>query len=76
MSKSSYIDEQVHTTVDGRERALLAPDWTPEEETRARQEAQARITALTTDQAEYDRLVMQADQLALSKPPSSFPLRL
>ncbi|KAH7098810.1 alternative sulfate transporter [Auriculariales sp. MPI-PUGE-AT-0066] len=36
MSKSSYIDEQVHTTVDGRERALLVPDWTPEEETRAR----------------------------------------
>jgi t-SNARE complex subunit (syntaxin) len=47
-----------------------------EEETRARKEAEARITALTTDQAEYDRLVMQADQLALSKPPSSFPLRL
>jgi hypothetical protein len=39
-----------------------------EEETRARKEAEARITALTTDQAEYDRLVMQADQLALSKP--------
>jgi hypothetical protein len=39
-----------------------------EEETRARKEAQDRIATLTTDQAEYDRLVMQADALALSKP--------
>ena len=30
-----------------------------EEETRARKEAQDRIATLTTDQAEYDRLVMQ-----------------
>jgi hypothetical protein len=39
-----------------------------EEETRARKEAQDRIATLTTDQAEYDRLVMQADALAFSKP--------
>jgi hypothetical protein len=39
-----------------------------EEETRLRKEAQARIATLTTDQAEYDRLVIQADALAFSKP--------
>ncbi|KAK1620888.1 hypothetical protein QYE76_026405 [Lolium multiflorum] len=41
-----------------------------EEETRARKEAQDRIATLTTDQAEYDRLVMQADALALNFPDS------
>jgi predicted aminopeptidase len=39
-----------------------------EEETRVRKEAQDRIATLTADQAEYDRLVMQADALALSNP--------
>jgi hypothetical protein len=38
-----------------------------EEETRLRTEAQARIATLTTDQAKYDRLVVQADALAFSK---------
>jgi hypothetical protein len=38
-----------------------------EEETRLRTEAQARIATMTTDQAEYDRLVVQADALAFSK---------
>nr|XP_051204759.1 uncharacterized protein LOC127318329 [Lolium perenne] len=42
-----------------------------EEETRARKEAQDRITTLTTDQAEYDRLVMQADALAFKLFPDS-----
>ncbi|KAK1620861.1 hypothetical protein QYE76_026378 [Lolium multiflorum] len=45
-----------------------------EEETRARKEAQDRIATLTTDQAEYDRLVMQADALALKLFPDSQPL--
>nr|XP_051209202.1 uncharacterized protein LOC127326372 [Lolium perenne] len=36
-----------------------------EEETRARKEAQDRIATLTTDQGEYDRLIIQADTLAL-----------
>ncbi|KAK1564062.1 hypothetical protein QYE76_018260 [Lolium multiflorum] len=44
-----------------------------EEETRARKEAQDRIATLTTDQAEYDRLVMQADALALKLFPDSQP---
>jgi t-SNARE complex subunit (syntaxin) len=44
-----------------------------EEETVARKAAQDRIATLNTDQAEYDRLVMQADALALSK---SFSLSL
>jgi hypothetical protein len=39
-----------------------------EEETLARKAAQDRISTLNTDQAKYDRLVMQADALALSKP--------
>ena len=38
-----------------------------EEESRARKEAQDRIATLTTDQTEYDRLVIQADTLALRK---------
>ena len=38
-----------------------------EEESRARKEAQDRNATLATDQAEYDRLVIQADALALSK---------
>ena len=38
-----------------------------EEESRLRKEAQDRNATLTTDQAEYDRLVIQADTLALSK---------
>jgi t-SNARE complex subunit (syntaxin) len=37
------------------------------DETRLRKEAEARIATLTTDQAEYDRLVIQADKLAFSK---------
>jgi hypothetical protein len=39
-----------------------------EEETRLWKEAQARNATLTSDQAEYDRLVIQADTLAFSKP--------
>ncbi|KAK1686252.1 hypothetical protein QYE76_047100 [Lolium multiflorum] len=42
-----------------------------EEETRARKEAQDRIATLTTDQAEYDRLVMHADALAFKLFPDS-----
>nr|XP_051221141.1 uncharacterized protein LOC127339314 [Lolium perenne] len=42
-----------------------------EEETRLRKEAQARNATLTTDQAEYDRLVIQADKLALNLFPES-----
>ena len=38
-----------------------------EEESRLRKEAQDRNATLTSDQAEYDRLVVQADALALSK---------
>ena len=38
-----------------------------EEESELRKEAQARNATLTTDQAEYERLVIQADALALSK---------
>ena len=38
-----------------------------EEESRLRKEAQDRNATLTSDQAEYDRLVIQADALALSK---------
>ncbi|KAK1625829.1 hypothetical protein QYE76_000144 [Lolium multiflorum] len=44
-----------------------------EEESRARKEAQDRIATLTTDQAEYDRLVIQADTLALQLFPDSQP---
>nr|XP_051221827.1 uncharacterized protein LOC127340088 [Lolium perenne] len=44
-----------------------------EEETVARKAAQDRIATLTTDQAEYDRLVMQADALALRLFPESQP---
>ena len=38
-----------------------------EEESKARKAAEERIGVLTTDQAAYDRLVLQADALALSK---------
>jgi hypothetical protein len=38
-----------------------------EEESKARKAAEERISALTADQAAYDRLVMQADALAFSK---------
>nr|XP_051222671.1 uncharacterized protein LOC127340918 [Lolium perenne] len=44
-----------------------------EEETRLRKEAQARNATLTTDQVEYDRLVVQADTLALNLFPESQP---
>ncbi|KAK1687203.1 hypothetical protein QYE76_048051 [Lolium multiflorum] len=44
-----------------------------EEETMARKAAQDRIATLTIDQAEYDRLVMQADALALQLFPDSQP---
>ncbi|KAK1699229.1 hypothetical protein QYE76_015926 [Lolium multiflorum] len=44
-----------------------------EEETRLRKEAQARNATLTTDQAEYDVLVVQADTLALNLFPESQP---
>nr|XP_051190397.1 uncharacterized protein LOC127303733 [Lolium perenne] len=44
-----------------------------EEETRARKAAPDRIATLTTDQAEYDRLVMQTDALALRLFPDSQP---
>jgi hypothetical protein len=39
-----------------------------EEQSRARKAAEDRITLLTTDQTAYDRLVLQADALAFSKP--------
>ena len=42
-----------------------------EEESKARKAAEERISVLTTDQATYDRLVVQADALAFSK--SFFP---
>jgi hypothetical protein len=38
-----------------------------EEESKARKAAEERIATLTTDQAAYDQLVMQADALAFSK---------
>ena len=38
-----------------------------EEESKARKAAEERISVLTTDQAAYDRLVVQADALAFSK---------
>jgi hypothetical protein len=38
-----------------------------EEQSKARKAAEDRIATLTTDQAEYDRLVIQADTLALRK---------
>ncbi|KAK1616477.1 hypothetical protein QYE76_021994 [Lolium multiflorum] len=44
-----------------------------EEEIVARKAAQDRIATLTIDQAEYDRLVMQADALALKLFPDSQP---
>ncbi|KAK1632905.1 hypothetical protein QYE76_007220 [Lolium multiflorum] len=44
-----------------------------EEETVARKAAQDRIATLTTDQAEYDRLVMQTDAVALRLFPDSQP---
>ncbi|KAK1662142.1 hypothetical protein QYE76_050301 [Lolium multiflorum] len=44
-----------------------------EEETLARKGAQDRIATFTADQAEYDRLVMQADALALKHFPDSQP---
>jgi hypothetical protein len=43
-----------------------------EEESKARKAAEERIAALTTDQAAYDQLVVQADALALSKSFFSF----
>ena len=39
-----------------------------EEERKARKAAEGQIATLTTDQAAYDRLVMQADALAFRKP--------
>jgi t-SNARE complex subunit (syntaxin) len=39
-----------------------------EEESKARKAAEHRIELMTTDHREYDRLVMQIDALALSKP--------
>jgi hypothetical protein len=47
-----------------------------EEESKARKAAEERIAALTTDQAAYDQLVLQADALAFSKFSFSFFLRL
>jgi hypothetical protein len=39
-----------------------------EEQSNARKAAEHRIDLMTTDHREYDRLVMQIDALALSKP--------
>jgi predicted Rossmann fold nucleotide-binding protein DprA/Smf involved in DNA uptake len=50
-----------------------------EEQSNARKAAEHRIDLMTTDHREYDRLVMQIDALALSKPlscPFFFPYKL
>nr|XP_051190158.1 uncharacterized protein LOC127303469 [Lolium perenne] len=44
-----------------------------EEESKARKEAEARIATMTTYQAHYDQLVMQADALAFQLFPDSQP---